>query len=201
MGDFDIVKDEYFYIKERAFKDIGGVKETGISKAIKEDEGKAGQGRGEAGSESKPEKEKGDKGPESRHLKCPLHSCDMKTVYLDTILIDYCPECYGIWLDFGELEKLVKKSIEKNQLFRDKFSGPVAEQEEVNRIIKCPVCQKTLTKKKHYSSNLYIDICSVCGGIWFDSGEFAAIYMDNRESSSIQNILAGVLGNYIDIKA
>ena len=28
--------------------------------------------------------------------------------------IDYCPQCRGVWLDRGELDKLVEKSIAAN---------------------------------------------------------------------------------------
>lgn len=40
-------------------------------------------------------------------LRCPI--CDVRLVEVQRqgVLIDACPECRGIWLDRGELEKLV----------------------------------------------------------------------------------------------
>ena len=35
--------------------------------------------------------------------------------------------------------------------------------------------------------------------IWLDSGEFAALYLDNKNDLSPRDILAGVVGNYVDI--
>ena len=44
-------------------------------------------------------------------MKCP--TCpEVKLVMTDRqgIEIDYCPECRGVWLDRGELDKLIEKS-------------------------------------------------------------------------------------------
>lgn len=44
-------------------------------------------------------------------MKCP--TCpEIKLVMTDRqgIEIDYCPECRGVWLDRGELDKLIEKS-------------------------------------------------------------------------------------------
>ena len=43
-------------------------------------------------------------------MKCPV--CKDVTLLMSEkqgIEIDYCPECRGIWLDRGELEKLTRK--------------------------------------------------------------------------------------------
>ena len=43
-------------------------------------------------------------------MKCPI--CKDVTLLMSEkkgIEIDYCPECRGIWLDRGELEKLMEK--------------------------------------------------------------------------------------------
>lgn len=43
-------------------------------------------------------------------MDCPL--CKVPLVMADKqgIEIDYCPKCRGIWLDRGELEKLIERS-------------------------------------------------------------------------------------------
>ena len=43
-------------------------------------------------------------------MKCPV--CKDVTLLMSErkgVEIDYCPECRGIWLDRGELEKLMEK--------------------------------------------------------------------------------------------
>jgi len=40
-------------------------------------------------------------------LRCPLCDVKMKEVERRGVMIDVCPECKGIWLDKGELERLL----------------------------------------------------------------------------------------------
>ena len=50
-------------------------------------------------------------------MKCPV--CKNVTLLMSEksgIEIDYCPECRGIWLDRGELEKIMEKN---NNIFSD----------------------------------------------------------------------------------
>jgi uncharacterized protein len=44
-------------------------------------------------------------------MKCP--SCSDVTLLIssrENIEIDYCPECRGVWLDRGELDKIIERS-------------------------------------------------------------------------------------------
>lgn len=48
-------------------------------------------------------------------MKCPV--CKDITLLMSEkkgVEIDYCPECRGIWLDRGELEKLIEKEVSYN---------------------------------------------------------------------------------------
>lgn len=52
-------------------------------------------------------------------MKCPV--CKDVTLLMSEkkgIEIDYCPECRGIWLDRGELEKLIEK---EEKTYRDSY--------------------------------------------------------------------------------
>lgn len=44
-------------------------------------------------------------------MKCPI-CIDTNLVMTDRqgIEIDYCPECRGVWLDRGELDKIIERS-------------------------------------------------------------------------------------------
>ena len=44
-------------------------------------------------------------------MNCP--SCKIPLVMSERqgIEIDYCPECRGIWLDRGELDKIIERSV------------------------------------------------------------------------------------------
>ena len=40
-------------------------------------------------------------------MKCPICDIDMRIAEREGVEIDYCPQCRGVWLDRGELEKLI----------------------------------------------------------------------------------------------
>lgn len=42
-------------------------------------------------------------------MKCPIDSTDLQMMERQNIEIDYCPTCRGVWLDRGELDKLIER--------------------------------------------------------------------------------------------
>ena len=45
-------------------------------------------------------------------MKCPICTgIDLKISERQGIEIDYCPECRGVWLDRGELDKIIERSV------------------------------------------------------------------------------------------
>ena len=56
-------------------------------------------------------------------MKCPI--CNESELVISErqgIEIDYCPKCRGVWLDRGELDKIIEKSVkfdESNQNYYD----------------------------------------------------------------------------------
>jgi len=56
-------------------------------------------------------------------MKCPVcHDVRMREVDKNGILIDVCPDCKGVWLDRGELEKLTEGMREVRQSY-EQWSG------------------------------------------------------------------------------
>lgn len=43
-------------------------------------------------------------------MKCPTDNATLLMSDKQGIEIDYCPECRGVWLDRGELEKIIERS-------------------------------------------------------------------------------------------
>lgn len=44
-------------------------------------------------------------------MKCPIcPDVDLVITERQNIEIDYCPKCRGVWLDRGELDKIIEKS-------------------------------------------------------------------------------------------
>ncbi len=101
-------------------------------------------------------------------MKCPVCKEEMVILELDSVEIDYCYSCSGIWLDEGELELLLEDSNKKEELLSSLL--PVKLIREKSR--RCPICNKKM--EKVYLGNeksILIDRCKKKHGLWFDKGE------------------------------
>ena len=45
-------------------------------------------------------------------MKCPVDSIDLIMSERSGVEIDYCPQCRGVWLDRGELDKILDRVAE-----------------------------------------------------------------------------------------
>ncbi len=45
-------------------------------------------------------------------MPCPLCKIPLALADREGIEIDYCPQCRGVWLDRGELDKIIARSVE-----------------------------------------------------------------------------------------
>lgn len=102
-------------------------------------------------------------------MDCPVCNNAMITLELEGVEIDYCTDCGGIWLDAGELERLLGEPQKAKQL----LNAFTIESKSNERIRPCPICDKKMQKIKVGSSTpvLLIDKCRRGDGLWFDRGE------------------------------
>lgn len=43
-------------------------------------------------------------------MKCPIDGTQLVMADRNGVEIDYCPSCRGVWLDRGELDKIIERS-------------------------------------------------------------------------------------------
>ena len=43
-------------------------------------------------------------------MNCPTCKVELKMADRQGVEIDYCPQCRGVWLDRGELDKIIERS-------------------------------------------------------------------------------------------
>lgn len=48
-------------------------------------------------------------------MQCPNCSAELKISDRQGVEIDYCPQCRGVWLDRGELDKILERTILPSQ--------------------------------------------------------------------------------------
>jgi uncharacterized protein len=66
-----------------------------------------------------------DKHKEVPKMLCPVCNVDLLLSDKQGIEIDYCPKCRGIWLDRGELDKLIERSAAPENQRREYREAPV----------------------------------------------------------------------------
>ncbi len=54
-------------------------------------------------------------------MKCPSCNVDLLLGERLTVQIDYCPQCRGIWLDRGKLDKIIDHSTSSMQRGDDRY--------------------------------------------------------------------------------
>lgn len=115
-------------------------------------------------------------------MKCPKDHTELATiVYKAAIQVARCPSCHGIWLDRGKLEQI------RSAPGRD-YSAEIARLpdvvdkaysmalEKTAPPLDCPNCGKSMERREHgYCSQILIDVCPSCHGIWLDDAELGAL--------------------------
>lgn len=44
-------------------------------------------------------------------MNCPVCRIELRMSERQGVEIDYCPQCRGVWLDRGELDKIIERSV------------------------------------------------------------------------------------------
>lgn len=108
-------------------------------------------------------------------LTCPNCKKELAPKIIGGIEIDYCESgCKGIWFDEGELKKI--RDIPDDSEVLTEVEGsfvPKPKEEVLNEETRmCPHCNVELYKYNwDMKSNIFLDSCEKCNGIWIDAGE------------------------------
>ncbi|UWG95579.1 zf-TFIIB domain-containing protein [Dehalobacter sp. DCM] len=57
-------------------------------------------------------------------MDCPICHVNLQMTERQGIEIDYCPQCRGIWLDRGELDKIIERSKTDDSFHEPNFKQP-----------------------------------------------------------------------------
>lgn len=120
-------------------------------------------------------------------MKCPACEATLRALAFADKEIDLCDYCGGVWCDEGELVPVVHELIregripENSKKPNDKHrqdEDPDAERKE------CPRClAETESFNYAYDSNIFLNRCKACSGIWLDGGELREVALFIKKSS------------------
>lgn len=107
---------------------------------------------------------------------CPACGASLRRFKYRGLVVDTCTRCQGIWFDPGEMmeyiEFLLKDHADIPDAKIDLDSEVVTERKISESSRTCPRCNETMQKLNYaYDSNIILDKCSTCEGIWADGPE------------------------------
>ncbi len=112
-----------------------------------------------------------------RERLCPVCQVELKPQIHLGITIDVCPTCAGIWFDKDELTHIAQ--LDPTVLPKlDQMYQPVVTSYDPPWQKVCPVCKQTNLRPYDYlyHSNIELDECPECGGIWVEDSELQKMY-------------------------
>jgi uncharacterized protein len=71
-------------------------------------------------------------------MNCPIDGSELRITERQGIEIDYCPQCRGIWLDRGELDKVLERSAQAVYPDERERSAPAPYRDERDRSTQPP---------------------------------------------------------------
>ena len=121
-------------------------------------------------------------------LNCPqCHHHLLKPIRSENVELDACVHCEGLWFDRNDLDKVVH-NYDPNY----PREGPIIESlgQKVGESQKhCPHCKNSLeTYRFEKDSELKIDICHSCHGIWLDKEKLDQVKIFYEYPSAVEKI-------------
>ena len=118
-------------------------------------------------------------------MYCPKCNHIMSKITFETITVDRCTNCKGIWFDHKEIEQLQRLKgadiIDSGQEKKGKAFDTIKE-------ISCPKCHISMLQNQDPDKdNLSYETCSKCQGIFLDAGEYKKITDENPIRRFLKN--------------
>jgi len=120
-------------------------------------------------------------------MNCPECKSPLSRTTLHGESVDQCEACEGLWFDQHEL-RAVLHSITK--IARGHSAAVVA-----NENLTCPRCMLPMDSSEYdYDSEIVINRCTECSGVWLAAGQLEAI-AQRRQGSPAIDALADALAD------
>ena len=136
-------------------------------------------------------------------MKCPDCQNELKPVDCKGIVIHECVGCKGKWFERNELQR-AKNSADDDLRWLD--FDPFGEDAERLSVATqgrmCPECSRKMSSLKYMESQVTIDKCSTCKGVWLDPGELAKIirYLEKLvNAQSVEALAKDTFKEFINI--
>jgi uncharacterized protein len=111
-------------------------------------------------------------------VECPKCGGALQSLVQDGIEVERCAQCGGLWFDRLEADRLRK--VRGSAAAIDTGDATVGEQQNQQGKIECPRCHTQMIRMVDLEQHhIWYESCSVCGGKWFDAGEFKDLQQES----------------------
>jgi Zn-finger nucleic acid-binding protein len=123
---------------------------------------------------------------------CPTCKKHLDQAIVSGVEVDYCPKCLGLWFEEEEL-RIAKDYKDRDlrwldiDLWRDGEKFKISPGQKL-----CPADRLPLYETRYGDSDIKVDVCNICKGIWLDRGEFKKTIAYLKERADKE-----VLGHYL----
>jgi len=119
-------------------------------------------------------------------MDCPVCKEPMVVLEYESVEVDYCLSCEGLWLDAGELELLFGDAQACHDFLNAGNPADAARGEKARR---CPICAKKMAKAVTGGETpITYDRCRQGDGLWLDGGELAEILKHGAASQTDERV-------------
>jgi serine/threonine protein kinase len=109
--------------------------------------------------------------------RCGKCGGDFSALFLDGMIVDRCNSCRGVWLDHGEIDRILGQASESAPTM---LPGPNFEQAPLDALVgSCPTCRMGLVAHAVPGQPASLEICPNCFGVWFDDEELRLLSHDD----------------------
>jgi Zn-finger nucleic acid-binding protein len=108
-------------------------------------------------------------------MKCPRCSVELVSRELGEVPLEVCTGCGGLWFDEEGL-RLAKDQADPDLAWMDFEIWKHGDRFEVSVTpLRCPRCDVDMAAVEYDTTEIEVDYCLRCQGVWLDGGEFAKI--------------------------
>lgn len=127
-----------------------------------------------------------------KNLRC-VNGCGfLNPNQYEGVEVDVCPQCKGIWLNFNNLNQIIRNKsrawtgAQKAEILPQLGKAGVP-QEELERHLDCPECGELMPAFNYqYSSGIIINKCKHNHGVWLDCGELNKIQIYKEAANNVK---------------
>ena len=135
-------------------------------------------------------------------MKCPIDGTPLETHTVQSVNVEECAQCRGLWFEKGELRKTKDASEpDLNWLDFDLWSDPASFAADWSSR-QCPQCGKHMAAISYAETGVTVDYCAEGHGVWLDKGEFQAIVKalnTEAESKNASDYVTASLAEALEI--